>query len=135
MTLALATGAVAAVTGCSPLDALVWGPDGARVIATTQQLIDDLADDGRSALLCADADVQLGEPRDWAGRTAGEPERFTGGFWTEQVALDPQWNINVEGLPDGAVPGDRFPGDVFYRESEEGLCVIDVVWSTLDYVG
>ena len=37
----------------------------------------------------------------------------------------------AEGLPEGLTPGSTFPGDVFYRETDEGLCVIDIAWSTL----
>ncbi|MFI8593275.1 hypothetical protein ACIGCK_02425 [Microbacterium sp. NPDC078428] len=121
---------VVTLSGCST-DVLIWGSDGARVIEVTDQLIGEVAADGRSVLVCANADVQLGTPADWEGRSAGEPERFTGQFWAEQVPLDPHWSINIEGLPEGASPGDQFPGDVFYRESGDGLCVIDVVWATL----
>ncbi|MGM1018012.1 MAG: hypothetical protein ACQEW8_10790 [Actinomycetota bacterium] len=120
--------------GCSA-HALIWGNDGARVIDVTEQLIGEISVDGGSTLACDDADLQLGTRVDWEGRSAGEPERFTGQFWTEQVPLDPQWSINIEGLPDGATAGDQFPGDVFYRESEDGLCAVDIVWTTLESVG
>lgn len=42
---------------------------------------------------------------------------------------------SVEGLPEGAVPGIHYPGDVFYRETDDGLCVVDVAWVTLVAVG
>ena len=68
-------------------------------------------------------------------RSAGEPERFVAGYWDEQVPLDPQWNISIGGLAKGAEPGGKHPGDVFYRATDDGLCVIDVAWSTLIAVG
>lgn len=123
------------VTGCSVVDALIWGNDGAEVIATTEDLIEALASGGTSGLLCEDFAAELGTAADWAGLAAGEPERFFADYWEDQVALDPQWNINLEGLPDGIAVGDAYPGDVFYRETDEGLCVIDVVWPTLIAVG
>jgi hypothetical protein len=119
----------AALTGCS-LDSVIWGPDGARVIETTEELVGAMADGDRTDLICADSAAELGEPSDWLGLSAGEPERFSAGYWDEQVPLDPQWNINLEGLPRGLTPGSTFPGDVFYRETDEGLCVIDIAWST-----
>ncbi|WP_442574167.1 hypothetical protein ACSBPH_09840 [Microbacterium sp. F51-2R] len=119
-----------ALAGCS-LDSLVWGADGARVIQTTEELIDALAGDIPTDLICPDSAADLGEPSDWVGRSAGEPEHFVADYWDKQAPLDPQWNINLEGLPAGVRPGSTFPGDVFYRETPDGLCVIDVVWSTL----
>ena len=130
-----ATAFAAALAGCSVVDTVIWGNDGAQVIQTTENLIHDLASEGTSDLLCEDFAADLGSAGDWAGRPAGEPERFVADYWEDQVPLDPQWNINVEGLPEGAVPGDEFPGDIFYRETDQGLCVIDVVWSTLVSVG
>lgn len=114
---------------------MIWGPDGSRVIDTTEQLIDEVVDGVDTMLLCTGAVLELGTPADWEGLSAGEPERFTGDFWEEQIALDPQWSINLEGLPAGAQPGDTFPGDVFYRDAGDGLCVIDVTWVTLEAVG
>jgi hypothetical protein len=131
----VATACAAALTGCSVVDTVLWGHDGAQVIQATENLIQDLAADGTSDLLCEDFDADLGSAADWAGRSVGEPERFFADYWEDQVPLDPQWTINVEGLPEGAVPGDTFPGDVFYRETDLGLCVIDVVWPTLVSVG
>ena len=121
-------------SGCS-VDTLIWGNDGAQVIQTTENLIKDLASGGTSELVCEDAEADLGTAKDWEGRSAGEPERFVADYWDEQVPLDPQWSINLEGLPEGANPGDKHPGDVFYRETDDGLCVIDVAWSTLIAVG
>lgn len=121
-----------AASGCT---SLIWSPEGARVIDATEQLVDDVVDGREPALLCADADVEMGDPADWQGLSAGEPERFTGRYWKERAALDPQWHINLQGLPDGAEPGDRIPGDVFYRVDDAGVCVIDVAWSTLESIG
>ena len=127
----LSVGALAALlTGCS-IDALIWGNDGAQVIQTTENLLSDLASGETSDIVCTDSVADLGAPSDWAGLSEGEPEEFLAGYWIDQVALDPQWSINLEGLPEGAVPGSRYPGDVFYRETDDGLCVIDVTWSTL----
>lgn len=120
----------ALLTGCS-LDAVIWGPSGARVIETTETLIDEMASGEPTDLLCDDSVAVRGAPADWQGLSAGEPEQFFAEYWKDQVPLDPQWNINLEGLPDGIEPGSEFPGDVFYRETEDGLCVVDIPWSTL----
>lgn len=124
----------ACATGCSA-DTLIWGSDGAHVIEVTERIVADLASGGGSELVCADSEANLGATEDWQGLAAGEPEQFVAAFWDEQVALDPQWSINLEGLPDGATPGDEIPGDLFYRQSDDGLCLIDVAWSTLAPVG
>ena len=120
----------AALTGCS-IDSVIWGQDGARVIQTTEELVEAMADGSPTDLICEGSAAELGEPSDWVGLSAGEPERFFADYWDEQVPLDPQWNINLEGLPDGLTAGSTFPGDIFYREADEGLCVIDIAWSTL----
>ncbi|HEY9310639.1 MAG TPA: hypothetical protein VIP82_22795 [Microbacterium sp.] len=118
------------LTGCS-MDSVIWGPDGAGVIQTTEELIDAMAGGSPTDLICADSEAELGGPIDWLGLSAGEPEQFSAEYWEEQAPLDPQWNINLEGPPEGLTPGSTFPGDVFYRETEDGLCVIDIAWSTL----
>lgn len=118
------------LSGCSVVDTVIWGNDGAEVIQTTEKLIRDLGSGGTTDLICNDFDADLGTAADWAGRSAGEPEHFVSEYWEESVPLDPQWNINLEGRPDGTVPGDNFPGDIFYRETDDGLCMIDVAWST-----
>lgn len=131
----LSAGALAVLlTGCS-VDTLIWGSDGAQVIQLTEKLVSDLASGETSESVCMNSVAELGAPSDWAGLSAGEPEEFVAKYWVDQAALDPQWNINLEGLPEGAVPGSRFPGDIFYRATDDGLCVIDVAWSTLIAVG
>ncbi|MET1086809.1 MAG: hypothetical protein ABWY04_06765 [Arthrobacter sp.] len=124
----------ALLAGCS-IDALIWGSEGAQVIQATEKLVSDLSSGETSDLICADSTADLGNSGHWSGRSAGEPEEFTGKYWHGQAALDPQWSINVEGLPGGATPGSTYPGDVFYRETDDGLCVIDVAWATLGAVG
>lgn len=124
----------AAMTGCS-VDTLIWGPDGAQVIETTELLIRDLSAGEPSEIICDDSVADLGEPTDWAGLSAGEPEHFTGEYWMEKAALDPQWMINLEGLLDGSTGGDAYPGDVFYRDADNRLCVIDIAWSTINPQG
>lgn len=131
----LSAGALAALlTGCS-IDTLIWGSDGAQVIQMTEKLVNDLASGGTSGIVCTDSVADLGAPSDWSGLSAGEPEEFVAEYWEDQAALDPQWSINLEGIPKGAVPGSHYPGDVLYRESDDGLCVIDVAWATLVAVG
>ena len=117
---------VATLAGCS-IDAVIWGQDGAHVIETTERLIDAAASGEQHALVCDGADPGLGEPQDWKGLSAGEPEHFHADYWADQASLDPAWNINLE--LEYAVAGYVFPGDVFYRDTENGLCVVDVVWS------
>lgn len=127
----LSAGALAALlAGCS-IDALIWESYGAQVIQTTEQLVSDLASGETSDIVCIDSVADLGTPHDWSGLSAGEPEKFAPQYWADQVELAPQWSINLEGHPEAAVPGTNYPGDVFYRETEGGLCVIDVAWSTL----
>jgi hypothetical protein len=131
----LSGGALAALlTGCS-VDSLVWGSDGAKVIEATEKLIAELAAGETSDLVCADSTADFGEPSDWSSLSAGEPEKFTGKYWKDQAELNPKWSINLEGLPDGASSGTTFPGDVFFRETDGELCVIDVAWATLSAVG
>lgn len=124
----------ATLSGCS-IDSVIWGADGARVIQTTEALVDDMSSDESSNLICDESLAELGKATDWVGLSAGEPEHFVAKYWDEQAALDPQWSINLEGLPEGLTPGSTYPGDVFYRETDEGLCVIDIAWSTLVSVG
>ncbi|GAA3946233.1 hypothetical protein [Microbacterium soli] len=125
---------ILALPGCALIDTVVWGADGAEVIRITEDLIDDLSADGTTELICDGADVDLGAPADWSGRGAGEPER-TGAAAAEQDIPWAQWSINIELLPLGASVGDSFPGDVLYRQTDDGLCVDDVPWTTREHVG
>lgn len=130
---ATATAAVLSLTGvllagCS-IDTVIWGPDGARVIETTEALIESAASGDIGALECDGIGVDFGEPVDWTGLSAGEPEHFHAPYWPEMASLDPEWNINLEHGEPGA-PGERFPGDLFFRETADGLCVVDIAWST-----
>ncbi|MDJ0319921.1 hypothetical protein [Pseudarthrobacter sp. PS3-L1] len=130
----LSGGALAALlAGCS-VDSLIWGSNGAKVIEATEKLIADLAAGETSDLVCADSTADFGNPSDWSSLSAGEPEKFSGKYWKDQAALNPQWSINLEGLPEGASSGTTFPGDLFFRETGDELCVIDVAWATLSAV-
>lgn len=131
----IVTAGVVTLGGCSVVDAVIWGPGGAAVIRSTESLVQDMSSGDASDLICDDAVADFGAAEDWQGLSAGEPERFHADYWDEQAPLDPQWNINLEGLPEGAVPGDEFPGAIFYRQTDEGLCVIDVAWATLESQG
>ena len=51
----------AALTGCS-IDSVIWGQDGARVIQTTEELVDAMADGNPTDLICADSAAELGVP-------------------------------------------------------------------------
>lgn len=122
---------VTVAAGCS-MDAVIWGSDGADVIEATEQLIHAAASGEADALTCDDGKADFGEPQDWEYLSAGEPERFHSEFWPEQALLDPSWNINLELGAEGVVSGQVFPGDVFYRETDDALCIVDIGWSTLE---
>lgn len=122
---------VTVAAGCS-LDTVIWGPDGAHVIETTEQLIHAAASGEADALGCADSTADFGEPEDWESLSAGEPERFNSEYWPDQALLDPSWSINLELGAEGGVSGQVLPGDVFYRETDDGLCIADIAWSTIE---
>ena len=124
----------ALLAGCS-VDSFIWGTDGAKVIEATEKLIADMAAGGTSNLVCADSTADFGKPSDWSSLSAGEPEQFSGKYWKDQAEFNPKWNINLEGLPAGATAGTTYPGDVFFRETDGELCVIDVAWATLSAAG
>jgi hypothetical protein len=130
-TLVVAGALVATLSGCVALDLVIWGPGGARVIATTEEVIDAASAGDFDSFACADSVADFGEPGDWQGLSAGEPERFVPEYHDDQVALDPAWSINLELGPEEPAPGLEFPGDVFYRETDDGLCVIDIGWATV----
>lgn len=123
-----------ALTGCAGVvDLLIWGPDGARVIDTTELLVATSLEGEDTPLACTDSDADFGDPADWQGLSAGEPERISE-FWKEQAALGATWSINLEGTAPDVEPGDTQPGDVFYREDGGELCVIDIVWVTIESI-
>jgi len=118
------------LTGCS-LDGLIWGPEGAGVIDTTRELIDAAAAGDADGRVCAGPDLDLGSPSAWEGLSAEEPEQFSAEYWPEQAEHDPTWSINLS-LPTGRVAsGVEYPGDLFYREDDGGLCLVDIAWSTV----
>src|SRR5690606_6433172 len=119
-------GALVVVLSACSADALIWGPDGARVIETTERLIDAAEAGDAAAFVCPDAEVDLGDPVDWDGLSAEEPEGFVADHWVEQATLDPVWSINLSLPPDRVEAGETYPGDVFYRDSDEGLCLVSV---------
>lgn len=120
------------LTGCS-LDTVIWGADGAAVIATTDEVIVAAQAGEANAFACEDGVADFGEPSDWAGLEPGEPEKYTGTYWREQAPLKPDWSINLEmGVPE---EGSSVPGDLFFRETDDGLCVVDLVWATVIEVG
>lgn len=122
---------VATLTGCS-LNTMIWGADGAAVIQAADAFVQDMASTGTSELFCPDAIAVPGERVDWKNLVAGEPERFVAHRWRAQAPLDPQWSINLQGMPPGAGAGTSYPGDVFFRDTADGLCVIDVMWWELE---
>ena len=126
----LTTASALVLTGCS-LDGLIWGPEGAGVIDTTRELIDAAAADDADGYVCAGRDLDLGCPSAWDGLSAEEPEQFVAEYWPEQAEHDPTWSINLS-LPTGRVAsGVEYPGDLFYREDDGGLCLVDIAWWTV----
>lgn len=123
-----------ALGGCS-VNTLLWGADGGAVIDAADQLIDAAASGDADALVCPDESPDLGTPAQWLGLSSEEPERFTAEYWPDQAPLDPTWNINLSLPEDRVADGEVFPGDVFYRGTDDSLCVVDVVWSTVDVGG
>ena len=120
----------ATLSACS-LDTVIWGTDGARVIDMTEQVIEAAASGEPDPLACAGTTPDFGQARDWEALSAGEPERFHAEYWDKQVPLDPEWNINLEWGGPPPVSGQVIPGDVFFREDADGLCVVDISWSTV----
>lgn len=130
------TGLVAtALAGCAVVDTAIWGPEGARVIDTTETLIQAAANGDGDTFTCADTKAEFGTSQDWDGLSAGEPERFHPEYWEDQKPLDPVWNINLEAGPEGVTDGTVIPSDVFYKQTADGLCVVDIAWATVMGVG
>ncbi|MCW3493587.1 hypothetical protein [Microbacterium sp. SSM24] len=101
------------------------------MIDTTNQFAQAAAEGDASSYVCVGQQPRLGEPADWAGVSAEEPERFVPEYWPNQAALDPAWSINVYVPSERQFEGMEMPGDVFFRQTDDGLCVVDVVWVTL----
>lgn len=127
-------GALFVLTGCS-LDTVIWGPDGAAVIDQTDRLIRAVSAGEGAPFLCEGASVDLRAPEHWKGLAAGEPEGFRADHWRDQAALSPTWSINLESGSATIVEGKVLPSDVFYRKTDAGLCVVDVVWATVESAG
>ena len=69
---------MAVLTGCS-VDTLIWGSEGAKVIQMTEKLVSDLALGEASEIVCMISVADLGEPSDWLGLSAVEPEKVCRG--------------------------------------------------------
>ncbi len=119
------------LSGCSVNTAL-WGADGARVIDTTEQLIDAASSGEQDTLACEGSAADFGDSQAWEELSAGEPEEFNGETSVDRPLLDAAWRINLEGTANGRVSGDISPTDVFYREVDDSLCVADIIWQTID---
>lgn len=117
--------------GCS-VDSVVWGSDGAQVIETTERIIDAASEGDADAYVCTDSAPELRDPEDWKGLSAEEPGRFTPEYWPEQASLDPSWSINLSLPADRVNPGEEYPGDIFYRNTDTGLCLVAVAWWTVE---
>jgi hypothetical protein len=128
---ALAGGSLVLLAGCS-VDGMLWGPEGARVIDVTEQLIDAAPSDAQDSFACDDLAVKFGDEGVWDGLSAGEPEQFDRATSVDRPSLDATWRINLEGAGMDGASGGSVPTDVFYREEESGLCVADVIWQTVD---
>lgn len=128
--LSLLGGAATVLTACS-IDTVIWGAEGARVIQVTEEVIQEVTAGELDPRKCVDSTADFGDPQQWTGLSAGEPGRLQGDFWDEQQALGATWSINLEGLQprDGA----ELPSDVFYREIDDELCIVDIVWSTVTF--
>jgi len=119
------------LSGCSH-NTVLWGGDGAAVIDTTTDLIDAAAAGDADQYICEGQDPELRESADWEGLSAEEPERFVAKYWPDQVPLKPNWNIGLSLSAERVINGEEFPGYVFYRETDDGLCVVDVTWWTVE---
>ncbi|MGB4778871.1 hypothetical protein [Microbacterium sp.] len=131
LALSIAGVSLVALTGCS-INALVWGPDGARVVDTTEQLIAAADVGGQDAFACRDSAAVFGDAGVWEGLSAGEPEQSDPETSVDAPGVDATWRINLEGLSASALSGEEVPTDVFYRETETGVCVADVIWQTIE---
>jgi hypothetical protein len=117
------------LSGCS-MEAMMWGPEGARVISTTDAVIAAAADGDGAAHACEGSHPEFGDAEYWVGLQAGEPETFRASTWRAQAKLKPTWNINLEFAGVNAEVGESFPADVFYQRAGDEYCVVDVAWAT-----
>lgn len=127
----VAASSVAALSGCS-IDGVLWGAEGSRVIETTEQVIAGASSGEQSSFACADSVAVFGDAAAWDGLGAGEPEQHDPATSVDGPALDAAWRINLEGVSRAGLEGEAMPTDVFYRETDAGLCVVDVIWQTVD---
>ena len=127
----LATVLSTGLTGCSA-NMLIWGPEGTRVIETTEQLIDAAASSDPESFVCEGYEPEMREPTDWEGLSAEEPEEFVPEYWEQMVPLEPDWSINLSLPEDRTQAGTEYPGDVFYQQTDDGLCLVGVAWWTVE---
>lgn len=84
-----------------------------------------------ASFVCEGRSLDLRDPADWRGLSAEEPERFTGDHGKDRIPLERDWSINLSLPQDRVASGVEFPGDLFYRSSDDGLCLVDIAWSTV----
>ncbi|MBN9155650.1 MAG: hypothetical protein J0I44_06630 [Microbacterium sp.] len=123
----------ALLAGCS-LNTVVWGPEGARVIETSERFIRAAAAGDADSFVCAGQHPDLREPGDWVGVDAEEPEKFDADRWPALAALGPAWTINLSAGGRASSPGDQQPGDLVFGRTADGLCVLAVAWMTVGSV-
>lgn len=123
----LAGGSLVTLAGCS-VDEMLWGAEGANVIETTEQLIAAATSRAQDSLACPDSAANFGDAGLWNGLDAGEPEPFDPTTSRDRPGLDATRRINLEGAGIGVDSGREVPTDVFYRTTETGLCVADIIW-------
>lgn len=124
----LTIGLLAACVGCST-DQFVWGQEGAAVRSVSNEFVEQVRTAGDSAHLCTESNADLGDPADWAGLAAGEPEKYDGSSWEEYADLSPSWLINLSAAEVSGEDSQReVPAFLFFQGSGEDLCVVDVAW-------
>lgn len=128
-----AAGLAAVLSGCSP-DLLIWGPEGSQVIARTDEVIASAQEGDLTSYLCEGADPEMGTAEDWQGLNAEEPERYSP-MWAEvdpgSEELGPTWTINLSDDREQLTAGTRLPGQLYFTDGDDGLCVTHVGWVTV----
>lgn len=119
------------LSGCS-MNTVLWGPDAAGVIKVTEELIDAASTGEQQAVACENSATDFGNSQAWEGLSSGEPEQFNAETSVDRPLLDAVWRINLEGATVGRTSGEVSATDVFYRETDEGLCVADIIWQTVN---